>query len=123
MKTLAIMLLAIGAGLALWAIGSRISVDAAAMGIGLIFGVLAGVPVAGLLLATNGRNQYDQGYVVGYRAAQREEMERAGQQLVMRQSAALQATPRQSAISVEPRYTMAHPFALGGATVDGEVVP
>lgn len=49
------------AGVIVWSIGSRLSTDAIGMGVGMIFGVLSGVPLALLILAAprSGRRQPD----------------------------------------------------------------
>lgn len=46
-------------GVATWQIGSRLSADAIGMGVGVMFGVMAGIPTALLLLASNRRRQAD----------------------------------------------------------------
>ena len=43
-------------GVATWIIGSRLSADAIGMGVGIVFGVLAGIPTALLLLASQRRS-------------------------------------------------------------------
>lgn len=45
------------AGVLTWQIGARLSTDAVGMGVGLIFGVLAGVPAMLLILATDRRGR------------------------------------------------------------------
>lgn len=65
-------------------------VIACGMLVGFIFGGLAGW-LAGWAAHQNQPDAaYAEGHSVGYRQAQREEMERAGQELLYRQSAALQ---------------------------------
>lgn len=128
MKTAAWLLLAIGGGLFAWAIGSRLSTDAVGMGVGLVFGVLAGIPAALLVLATGRQSQgggYDAGYTAGTRDAQRAEFEWAAARLVERQSAELQQGQRPAVIvvnppaddddddidgGIEPYYSLAYPF-------------
>lgn len=44
-------------GVLAWAIGSKLSADALALGVGVVFGVLAGIPVALLLLASQRASQ------------------------------------------------------------------
>ena len=46
-------------GVAAWQIGSKLSADAIGMGVGVLFGVMAGIPTALLLLASNRRRQQD----------------------------------------------------------------
>lgn len=46
-------------GVATWQIGSKLSADAIGMGVGVMFGVMAGIPTALLLLASNRRRQGD----------------------------------------------------------------
>jgi hypothetical protein len=55
MKQLALLTLLIVGGLLAWLFGSRLSADALGMAVGLVFGVLAGVPAALLVLAANRR--------------------------------------------------------------------
>ena len=55
MKQLAVLTLLLIAGLLAWLFASRLSADALGMAVGLIFGVLAGVPAALLVLAANRR--------------------------------------------------------------------
>lgn len=43
-------------GVATWIIGSRLSADAIGLGVGVVFGVLAGIPTALLLLASQRRS-------------------------------------------------------------------
>jgi hypothetical protein len=56
MKKLAVVLVLILLGVLVWSIGNRLSADAIGMGVGLVFGVLAGVPTA-LLVMTAGRRR------------------------------------------------------------------
>ena len=53
--TIAIGLLVI-VGVTAWQIGGKLSADAIGMGVGVLFGVMAGIPTALLLLASNRRN-------------------------------------------------------------------
>ena len=46
-------------GMLTWQIGARLSTDAVGMGVGLVFGVLAGIPTALLVLATDRRPSVD----------------------------------------------------------------
>lgn len=45
-------------GVFAWFVGSKLSADAIGMGVGVVFGVLAGVPTALLLMASNRRSQH-----------------------------------------------------------------
>ena len=54
-RTIAIGILVI-VGVLAWQIGSKLSADAIGMGVGVLFGVMAGIPTALLLLASNRRN-------------------------------------------------------------------
>ena len=54
-RTIAIGILVI-VGATAWQVGSKLSADAIGMGVGVIFGVMAGIPTALLLLASNRRN-------------------------------------------------------------------
>lgn len=59
MKQLAVLTLLLICGLLAWLFASRLSADALGMAVGLIFGVLAGVPSALLVLAANRRHGRD----------------------------------------------------------------
>jgi hypothetical protein len=67
MKKLAVVVVLILGGALVWSIGNRLSADAIGMGVGLLFGVLAGVPTALLVMAA------------GRRRAERDEEERFAQ--------------------------------------------
>ncbi|MCB0132510.1 MAG: hypothetical protein KDD78_16730 [Caldilineaceae bacterium] len=45
-----------------WQIGSRLSSDAVGMGVGVLFGVMAGLPMALLVLASGRRRQEESGW-------------------------------------------------------------
>lgn len=130
-KAIAIVLLAFGGGLALWAIGSRIDTDAAAMGVGLIFGVLVGVMAGmplGWMLAKG--QQQSAGNEVSVIDVQRAEMERACARLVERQSYELQRAHVPAVIVGNPpadddldEYTPAYPFGRRQFRITGEVEP
>lgn len=64
------------AGMLAWQVGNRLSTDAVGMGVGLVFGVLAGVPAALLVLATGRRQRDDDddscAYEDGYRHGMRD---------------------------------------------------
>lgn len=55
MKQLALLTVLVVCGVAAWLFASRLSSDALGMAVGLVFGVLAGVPTALLVLAANRR--------------------------------------------------------------------
>jgi len=59
-------------GVVTWRIGGRLSADAIGMALGVLFGVLAGLPVALLVLASNRRRerQDDEGRAGGYPGGQ-----------------------------------------------------
>ena len=57
MKQLAVLTLLIVGGLLAWLFASRLSADALGMAVGLVFGVLAGVLTALLVLAANRRRR------------------------------------------------------------------
>ena len=44
-------------GVAVWQIGSKLSPDAIGMGVGVLFGIMAGIPAALLVLASGRRGQ------------------------------------------------------------------
>lgn len=49
-------------GVATWQIGSKLSADALGMGVGILFGIMAGIPTALLLLASNRHRDRDDGH-------------------------------------------------------------
>ncbi len=57
MKQLAVLTILLVGGLLAWLFGSRLSADALGMAVGLLFGVLAGIPTALLVLASGRRRQ------------------------------------------------------------------
>lgn len=56
MKQLALLTMLVIGGVLAWLFASRLSADALGMAVGLIFGVLAGIPAALLVLAANRRH-------------------------------------------------------------------
>ena len=59
MKQLALVTALMIAGVLAWLFASRLSADALGMAVGLLFGVLAGVPTALLVLASSRRRQHE----------------------------------------------------------------
>ncbi len=57
MKKLFLVILLVFVGVAAWRIGGRLSSDALSMAIGLLLGVMAGIPAALLMLASNRRRE------------------------------------------------------------------
>ncbi len=57
MKKLIVLSLLVFVGVSAWSVGSRLSSDALSMGVGILFGVLAGLPTALLVLASNRRRE------------------------------------------------------------------
>ena len=57
MKQLAVVTALMIAGVLAWLFASRLSADALGMAVGLLFGVLAGVPTALLVLASSRRRR------------------------------------------------------------------
>ena len=55
MKRFLALVVLVVAGVATWQIGSKLSADAIGMGVGILFGVMAGIPTALLLLASQRR--------------------------------------------------------------------
>lgn len=55
MRGLAIAVVVVIGGLLAWFVGSKLSADAVGMGVGLVFGILAGVPTALLVMAAGRR--------------------------------------------------------------------
>jgi len=78
-SVISLALLALLALLA-WQVGSRLSTDAVGMGVGLVFGVMAGVPVALLISLAGGAGRlgespddaYARGFAAGVQAEQLE---------------------------------------------------
>ena len=58
MRTVAVVVSIVVFGVFAWVVGSRLSADAVGMAVGMVFGVLAGVPTALLVLA-GGRGNAD----------------------------------------------------------------
>ena len=56
MKRFLALCILVFVGVATWIIGSKLSADAIGMGVGVMFGVMAGIPTALLLLASNRRS-------------------------------------------------------------------
>jgi hypothetical protein len=59
MRRLIVLGVMVFVGVAAWQIGNKLSSDAISMALGLVFGVLSGVPAALLVLATSGRRRSD----------------------------------------------------------------
>lgn len=76
---------------------------ACGMFVGFIFGGLAGYGAGWAAHQSQPDKSYTEGHSVGYRLAQREEMERAGQELLYRQS---QAFLRQQAEESAAAYRL-----------------
>ena len=57
MKKLIVLSLLVFVAVSVWSVGSRLSADALSMGVGILFGVLAGLPTALLVLASNRRRE------------------------------------------------------------------
>jgi hypothetical protein len=60
MKQLAVVTVLILGGLLAWLFASRLSADALGMAVGLLFGAMAGIPTALLVLASGRRRRSDQ---------------------------------------------------------------
>jgi hypothetical protein len=60
MKQVAVVTILVIGGVLAWILGSRLSADALGMAVGLLFGVLAGVPTALLVMASGRRRQDDE---------------------------------------------------------------
>ena len=56
-QTVTLLVLVIG-GVIAWRIGETLSSDAISMGLGIFFGILAGIPAALLVMAASRRNEY-----------------------------------------------------------------
>lgn len=107
------------AGVLTWQIGARLSTDSIGMGVGLIFGVLAGIPASLLVFATGGQRNDDDAYEAGYRAGIRDTTDLA--RGAARQLPEHGATQRPAVIVVNAPavddlddaidgYTIAYPF-------------
>jgi len=91
-----------------WNVGAKLSADAVGMGVGLIFGVLAGIPSALLVLATS-RRQRNVGYDEepdSYEAEWNEARARARAGAMPGQPPPIIVMPPRS------RYTTGRPFAI-----------
>lgn len=60
MKQLLLLIVAIVFGIAVWRIADKMSADAVGLAVGVVFGVLAGLPAAILMLASS-RRRRDEG--------------------------------------------------------------
>lgn len=58
MKQILVFAILVVGGVAAWQIGESLSSDAISMGLGIFFGMLAGLPAALLVLAASRRNEY-----------------------------------------------------------------
>ena len=76
MKSVAWSMITIGIFIGVWQLGARLSTDAIGMGVGLVFGVLAGVPAALMIMLAGGTNRMgesaDDAYYRGYQAGQQD---------------------------------------------------
>lgn len=110
MRYLLVLMVLLAAGVGAWQIGNRLSTDAVGMGVGLVFGVLSGVPAALLVLgATGGRRRDDDGsaYDDGYQAGIRETNALARGTRPQPTAPALIVVERPV-----PKYTAARPFDI-----------
>lgn len=120
MKKLLLLVLLVILGLFAWRIGERLSPDALGMGIGVLLGVMAGVPAALLLLASSrrrgerddaashaGARQMTQGYPYPPQAP------------VIVLTGAGMAAPSQPGYP-DPRRALPAPHAMDAQTIDGE---
>ena len=62
MKRFVVLSIAVFGGIMVWSIGNRLSADAVGMAVGVLFGIIAGLPVALLLLAAGRRRDADADY-------------------------------------------------------------
>lgn len=141
MKTVIATAGLIVAGVLTWQIGGRLSMDAVGMGVGLVFGVLAGFPAALLVLATSRRAWSDEseeedyaprlvgGYEAGYRAGVRDTTDMArglARQLPEHRPTVIVEQPADDDfdddVDVEA-YTPAYPFGRRQFRITGEVEP
>jgi hypothetical protein len=109
-------------GFLAWQVGNRLSTDAVGMAVGLVFGVLAGVPAALLVLATDRRRRDDDDYDAAYQAGIRDVAALAYTELpghdkmCAEWAEAYMAQRNAPAVIVVERpaaqYTHAHPFGL-----------
>jgi hypothetical protein len=104
MKALALVMVAVGGGLLVWGVGSRLSADAVGMAVGLLFGML---PIALMLIVASGQkgNPENDGWPRTPAGIVRtEELER--------QAYARHQQPTVIVVTPQPQYTQARPFAL-----------
>jgi hypothetical protein len=123
MKKLLLLILLVILGVFAWRIGERLSPDALGMGIGVLLGVMAGVPAALLLLASNrrrGEQDDAPGYAGGGRAAQGYPYPPQAPVIVLT-GAGMAAPPQQGGPGYpDPRRALPAPRTMDAQTMDGE---
>jgi hypothetical protein len=90
MRRFLLLALLVVMGVMTWRLGSALSSDALGMAVGVVFGVLAGIPTALLVLATNSR----------HRAQEEEELYERYERRQQRQDRQLPAYPYQPPVIV-----------------------
>lgn len=93
-----------------WQVGNRLSTDAVGMAVGLVFGTLAGVPAALLVLSTSGRRRNDD-YDAAYHQQERD-LYLGTLPPGHQHTAQWVDVPQLADDAMASRYTVAHPFAL-----------
>jgi hypothetical protein len=97
-------------GFLAWQVGSRLSTDSVGMAIGLVFGVLAGVPSALLILMTP-RTQQGDGYEAGRRQGFRDAIDLAqGRRPELPMETMHAVEYGSNGVRVEKTISIAHPF-------------
>lgn len=99
-------------GFLAWQVGATLSTDAVGMGIGLVFGVLAGVPAALLVVATGRpRDDGDGGYEAGRRQGFRDAIDLAqGRRPELPMETMHTVEYGSNGVRVEKTISIAHPF-------------
>ena len=115
------------AGVLTWQIGGRLSTDAVSMGVGLVFGVLAGVPVGALVAAAIVRRSdgtgdtWDAGYSAGVRDTTNMARGLARQLPEHRPAVSVVNPPAADDDMIDADYTYAYPFGRRQFRITGEV--
>ncbi len=120
MKKVILLVLLVVLGAFAWRIGERLSPDALGMGIGVLLGVMAGVPAALLLLASN-RRRGDQDEVPSHagRTAQGYPYPPQAPVIVLT-GAGMAAPPQQAGPGYpDPRRALPAPHTMDAQPMDG----
>lgn len=107
MRAVIVLAVIVLLGVLAWQVGAMLSPDAISMALGLIFGVLAGVPAALLVLAAGGRRGHGDDYASGY-----EEGRRDAHREMLEHDARRALPPVVIVQAPAPSYTPSRPFQL-----------